>query len=393
MAHFPKLRIEADGGSRGNPGPAGYGAVVKDPKTGDVLAERAGWLGEATNNVAEYSGLIAGLKAAAEINPDAFLEIWMDSKLVVEQMSGNWKIKHEHLRALAMEANALIDRSKVKFEWMPRHENSTADALANKAMDERQSTFENYWFRADAASAASASLAEDTAARPNPARPATLGKPSSYATIVLVRHGHTAMTEAGQVSGSVVPGPSLSELGRAEADAAARIVAQIGTEIFPELPVPSHLIASPTQRTQDTATALGRELGLDYSVDERFVEVGFGNWEGLDAQQLDERYPGGLTQWFTDGVTRPDGAGGESWVDVSERVWPALLELAESAAGSTIVICTHSVVIRSSLGRAVAAPPNAWSRLRVQPASVSILRLSPKRQPDIPIIGLLPTRV
>ena len=86
--------IEADGGSRGNPGPAAYGAVLKDADTGAVIAEDGSTIGVATNNVAEYSGLIAGLRLAEELAPEADVEVRMDSKLVVEQMSGRWKIKH-----------------------------------------------------------------------------------------------------------------------------------------------------------------------------------------------------------------------------------------------------------------------------------------------------------
>src|SRR5205085_10094008 len=83
-----RLVIEADGGSRGNPGPAGYGAVVRDAASGEVLRRDARSLGTATNNVAEYEGLLAGLRAAREVDPHADVEVRMDSKLVVEQMSG-----------------------------------------------------------------------------------------------------------------------------------------------------------------------------------------------------------------------------------------------------------------------------------------------------------------
>ena len=96
-----RLLIEADGGSRGNPGTAGYGAVVLDAVTGEVLAEVSEAIGRATNNVAEYSGLVAGLRAAGKLVPGATAEVRMDSKLVVEQMSGRWKIKHPDLRPLA----------------------------------------------------------------------------------------------------------------------------------------------------------------------------------------------------------------------------------------------------------------------------------------------------
>jgi len=131
-----RLLVEADGGSRGNPGAAGYGAVVRDAVTGEVLAEVSESIGRATNNVAEYSGLIAGLRAAGRIAPGAAAEVRMDSKLVVEQMSGRWKIKHPDLRALAAEAGqAARALGRVTYTWVPRERNTSADRLANQAMD------------------------------------------------------------------------------------------------------------------------------------------------------------------------------------------------------------------------------------------------------------------
>lgn len=127
--------MQADGGSRGNPGPAGYGALVREGSTGEVLAERAGFLGVATNNVAEYRGLIAGLRAARAIDPDAALDVRLDSKLIVEQMSGRWKIKHPDMRELAAIARDVTRGAAVAYEWRPRMDNSDADALANEAMD------------------------------------------------------------------------------------------------------------------------------------------------------------------------------------------------------------------------------------------------------------------
>lgn len=130
-----KVVIEADGGSRGNPGPAGYGAVVLDPVTDQVLVERAEGLGVTTNNVAEYQGLIAGLRAAIELGATD-VHVRMDSKLVVEQMCGRWKIKHPAMQPLAREATELVrEIGSVRFEWIPRLRNSRADALANQAMD------------------------------------------------------------------------------------------------------------------------------------------------------------------------------------------------------------------------------------------------------------------
>lgn len=134
------LRVEADGGSRGNPGVAGYGALVRDRDTGELLVELAAPLGTASNNVAEYRGMLAGLRAAHTIDPAADVEVGMDSKLVVEQMSGRWKIKHPDMRALALQGRDLVAEitaagGSVEFAWMPREANSHADALSNRGMD------------------------------------------------------------------------------------------------------------------------------------------------------------------------------------------------------------------------------------------------------------------
>lgn len=137
------LIVEADGGSRGNPGIAGAGALVRDPQ-GKVLAAIAVPLGRRTsNNVAEYTGLIEGLKLARQINPDAYVEVRLDSKLVVEQMSGRWKIKHEDMKRLAAEASQILSPMQVSYTWIPRAENGDADTLSNEAMD--ASAAETIW--------------------------------------------------------------------------------------------------------------------------------------------------------------------------------------------------------------------------------------------------------
>ncbi len=130
--------VEADGGSRGNPGPAGYGAVVCD-EDDNVLVERQGFIGVATNNIAEYTGLIEGLEAAAQLGAKR-LTVRMDSKLVVEQMNGNWKIRNAGLKPLANNARQLAAQfDAVSYTWIPRAQNARADALANAAMDDGSS--------------------------------------------------------------------------------------------------------------------------------------------------------------------------------------------------------------------------------------------------------------
>ncbi|MFE5486977.1 bifunctional RNase H/acid phosphatase [Streptomyces sp. NPDC056527] len=190
--------VEADGGSRGNPGPAGYGAVVLDPVTGETLAERAEYIGVATNNVAEYKGLVAGLKAARELFPEAKVHVRMDSKLVVEQMSGRWKIKHPDMKPLAAEAARIFPARQVRYEWIPREKNKHADRLANEAMDagKRGKQWEP--------SASSAAL-EASAAR-NAARGAATAPsgPPGDATAGAAR-ARAALSGAGTASGAGVP--------------------------------------------------------------------------------------------------------------------------------------------------------------------------------------------
>ena len=132
------LIIEADGGSRGNPGESGSGAIVVDQGSGELLAEIGLYGGLASNNVAEYKAMIAGVRRALSIDPNAELHIRMDSKLVVEQMMGRWKIKHPAMAELAAEARELLTGTPVKFEWIPREINTRADRLANLAMDLRK---------------------------------------------------------------------------------------------------------------------------------------------------------------------------------------------------------------------------------------------------------------
>ncbi len=133
--------LYADGGARGNPGPAGAGAVVFD-SIGKRVVEVADYLGVATNNIAEYEAVIRGLKALQAEFPEGHFKthevvIRMDSKLVIEQMKGNYKVKHPNLVPRYLDAKNVIARNftKVSFEHVPREKNKDADELANKAMD------------------------------------------------------------------------------------------------------------------------------------------------------------------------------------------------------------------------------------------------------------------
>lgn len=127
-------RLFTDGGARGNPGPAAYGFVLEDPK-GETLAAHGATIGIATNNVAEYSGLIAGLRKAIELGIVA-VEVVSDSELMVKQMRGEYRVKNEALRALRNEADQLARKlSQVEYRHVKRAHNELADRLVNEALD------------------------------------------------------------------------------------------------------------------------------------------------------------------------------------------------------------------------------------------------------------------
>jgi len=389
-----RLVVETDGGSRGNPGPAGYGAVVRDPTTGRVLAERADYLGIVSNNVAEYSGLLAGLRAAIAIDPSAAIEVRADSRLVVEQMSGRWKIKHEDMRRLAAQARTIAPPEQVTYTWVPRSENAAADALANEAMDHQVAVARDYDADSlerggDAGSAAAPRASAGTGADFVPERVAT-GAPIRFdasrpLTVVLVRHGETPLTVSGAYSGSSVAGPPLTARGREQAAGAAELIARIGRDVWADVPVPTELLASPMVRAQETAGVIGHRLGLPVRTERIFAECDFGDWEGLTAAQIELRWPGQLKVWHDDASVRAPG--GESIEDVGARMRTGLRTVRDAGIDRTVVVVTHSVSVRSAVGVAIGANSSAWARIRVAPASVSIVRLWSDGASEVTVVG------
>ncbi|MGW0942478.1 bifunctional RNase H/acid phosphatase [Streptomyces sp. NPDC002623] len=485
--------VEADGGSRGNPGPAGYGSVVIDAGTGETLVERAEYIGVATNNVAEYRGLLAGLRAARELDPSAAVRVRMDSKLVVEQMSGRWKIKHPDMKPLAAEAARILPRPQVTYEWIPREQNKHADRLANEAMDagKRGEQWDAEASRAAlhprpsapaapepsgppgdatagaararealaaarpaaaAAAAAAASARGATAAGsttasataamsgslaggPDPAgdskdgdvvgggaedgdvvsdgsvdgdavsggaedgdavgrdakgqadrraaravgasaSPSPSGSPSGSpsvgwgaapdlgapATFVLLRHGETPLTPQKRFSGSGGTDPSLSDVGREQAERVAAALARRGTV--------QHILASPLARTRQTAGAVAARLGLEVTVDEGLIETDFGAWEGLTFGEVRERHPEDLNAWLADPEAEPTG-GGESFAATATRIAATRDRLVAEYAGRTVLLVTHVTPIKTFVRLALGAPPESLFRMELSAASLS----------------------
>jgi ribonuclease H / adenosylcobalamin/alpha-ribazole phosphatase len=357
-----RLVVEADGGSRGNPGPAGYGALVRDPLTGEVLAAVWDSLGTTTNNVAEYSGLVAGLRAAAKLAPGADVEVRMDSKLVIEQMSGRWQIKDPDLRSLARSAQDRAGQlGRVSYVWVPRDRNARADRLANQAMDAAAGT-------AGRASPGrpgrqrSGSMVEDAEAGES-AEPASVrgwgpahGRRATMT--LLLRHGETALSTERRFAGrGDIP---LTEAGRAQAAAAAaRLAARGGIDL---------IVTSPLARARATAEAVAGATGAPLLADDDLAETDFGKWEGLTFAEASQRWPAEVSAWVASADVAPPG--GESFATVGQRVSAALDRLLASHEFRTLLLVSHVTPIKTLVCRAMLAPPAAMFRLQLDVASL-----------------------
>jgi probable phosphoglycerate mutase len=367
--------VETDGGSRGNPGPAAFGALVRDPQTGQVLAQQGEYLGVVSNNVAEYSGLVAGLRMAATLDPDCTVEVRMDSKLIVEQMSGRWKIKHEDMRRLALQARDVLPPARVSYTWVPRAQNKDADRLVNEAMDDAAqgrpwrgalpspaTTVESTAEAAQAVTAAS-SASEDRAAG-RAWSGADVGSPT---TLVLLRHGATVHTPDRRFSGSGGDDPPLSDDGRRQVRLVAQVLAAGG-------PVDA-VVCSPLRRTRETAQVVADLLGLPVREDGAWRECSFGQWDGLTMAEVVERWPDELAAWqASTSVAPPDG---ESFDDVERRVRVARDRTLARHPRQRVLVVTHVTPIKQLVRLAIGCGPEALWRLDSSAASLTTTRWWP----------------
>lgn len=365
--------VEADGGSRGNPGPAGSGAVVLDPVTDRPLVEIARFVGIATNNVAEYIGLISALEWISVAKPGASVHVRMDSKLVIEQMSGNWKVKHPDMQQLAARANVLVAGLRATFEWIPRERNSRADALANKAMDESaDSVSEAGQAQSPAASHAISSVVEFNQQLPSSVR-APGGVTAPLTTVILVRHGRTALTESKKISGSGGENPFLSEAGVHDAQKVAAELSKIGVSgPWAHLPKPSVLVASPINRTVHTAQIIGERLGLAVETNEDIAEISFGSWDGHTNDEVKANWPIQFAEWQGSWSYSPPG--GESLEAFDLRVQRGRRDILDANAGKTVVVVSHVMPTRGFLRAATEGGISAYWRPQISPCSISIVR-------------------
>lgn len=367
------LIVEADGGSRGNPGPAAYGAVVRDGTTGHVLAELAEYLDVVTNNVAEYRGAIAGLRRAHAIDPDATVDVRLDSKLIVEQMSGRWQVKHPAMRELAREAGTIFGPGKVTYTWVPRERNRHADALVNEMIDAAIARGERRLQRLDAqwVEEATASDVVGSIDVVRERRPPTvmigwsdIGSPT---VTVLARHGATEWTLDKRFSGRGGVDLPLSAVGVRQAEALAAEVAR-RSEV-------GRIISSPLLRARQTAQFVADVTGLDIEVEDDITECGFGEWDGLTFAEVKERWPDELAAWLGSIDVAPPG--GESFAHCLERVSSARKRIIDRYAGERVLVVAHVSPIKILVGLAIDAPLQSVYRMELPPCSLTTLAWFP----------------
>ncbi len=340
--HF---KLTADGGSRGNPGPAGYGAVVTE--NGKIVAELFDVIGIATNNVAEYNGLLAGLSHIHQLDAEATVEVAMDSKLVVEQMSGRWQIKHADMRDLAKQCRDAHNPSLVKYSWIPRDENSHADRLANKALD-------------------GGSAHKPVAVIQQNYLTDRLRSSEVPTFIYFVRHGETVLTPTRKFSGTGSLDPELMQEGLDQAELVAEEAVKLGADV---------LIASPLKRTKQTAEAISRTTGLDIIFDQSWYELSFGDWDGKSIEEVKAEDPDAYQAWLNSTAYAPGG--GESYDEASVRIEEALEKLVAEYPGKKIIVVTHNGVIKTVIKLAMGAPAEAVFHVDATPCSISSISIWP----------------
>ena len=358
-----KVLIEADGGSRGNPGPAGFGCVVWAEDHATVLAEHKLAIGHTTNNVAEYRGLIAGLEEARRLGATE-VAVSMDSKLVVEQMSGRWKVKNPGMSELHQQARALASTfGSVTYSWIPRDRNKYADRLANEAMD-------------------AAAAAEDVGGAADPPPSAVAVPPSTWTgnlggptRLLLLRHGQTELSVQRKYSGR--GNPERTETGLRQAADAARYLGQKGGI--------SAVVTSPLQRAHATASAAADALGLPVEVDEDLIETDFGDWEGLTFLEAAERDPDLHRRWLRDTGLRPPG--GESFDEVQHRIERARDRIIAEHGASTVLVVSHVTPIKTLLRLALGAGTSVLHRLHLDLASLSIAEFYPDNGASVRLVN------
>jgi len=347
------IYVYCDGASRGNPGPASYGVHIEDA-AGSTIADFGEGLGSQTNNYAEYQGVIAALRYLTA-SEHRLLTIRLDSKLVVEQLSGRWKVKSPEIRELVFEASQLLGAFDVTLEWIPREQNSIADANANRALDDGD-------FQTEEGSLPLSAVQPRSIRAPRQQIEPTI--------IVVIRHGSTSSTSANLISGGDGEDPELNETGLEEASRAAKAVSPL-LELF-NLPPVTSIIYSPMRRTTQTADALLEVVGVDSVSDERLREIAFGDWDGRSMTDMELESTAEVAKWRSSISQKPPG--GESIVELEERVKALITQVVPENQGKTVALVTHMMPSRAIAKLAQRSAESTYWNINFSPCGISIYR-------------------
>jgi probable phosphoglycerate mutase len=277
----------------------------------------------------------------------------MDSKLIVEQMNGRWKVKHPGMAELHQQARALASTfDAVTYSWIPRERNKHADRLANEAMDS-----------ADGEIAPSAADPPPGAVAVPPS--AWTGNRGGPTRLLLLRHGQTELSVQRRYSGR--GNPELTDIGRGQAEDAARYLAQKRRI--------AAVVSSPLARAHATATMAADALGLTVEVDDDLIETDFGEWEGMTFPEASQRHPELHGRWLRD--TSLSAPGGESFDEVQHRVQRARDRIVAHHGPGTVLVVSHVTPIKTLLRLALGAGPTILHRLHLDLASLSIAEFYP----------------
>ncbi|MBA1837319.1 bifunctional RNase H/acid phosphatase [Corynebacterium sp. zg912] len=358
------VSMYCDGGSRGNPGVAGSGSVVYDAD-GETLAEIAYVVGKkSTNNVAEYYGLVRGLEACQQVGATR-VDVFMDSKLVVEQMTGRWKIKHPDMQKLAREARDLASSfEKVTYTWVPRAKNKKADELSNVAMDAAARGDKPGIVKGTGVWVGEKQGEPEGAQKPKheTASPAHWsGTDAPRTRFILLRHGQTQHSAEQRFSGTSEP--ELTDTGRDQARRATEALRKFGRI--------DAIVASPQARAQGTARIAAGALGLDIATEEGLREMAFGDFEGLTRDEAVTEDAAAFEEWQASPNNAPPG--GESLTALHRRVSRTRLKLQERYEGQTVLVVTHMTPVKSFIRQGLGANADMFKHLFLDLASISVV--------------------
>ena len=359
-----QVSMYCDGGSRGNPGVAGSGSVVYDA-SGETLGEIAYVVGKkSTNNVAEYYGLVRGLEACREVGA-THVDVFMDSQLVVEQMTGRWKIKHPDMQKLAREAREIASSfEKVTYTWVPRAKNKKADELSNVAMDaaargDNPGIVKGTGVWVGEKRGEPEDVDKQTHQTASPAH--WTGTDAPRTRFILLRHGQTQHSAEQRFSGT--SDPELTDTGRDQARRAADALRKFGHI--------DAVVASPQARAQGTARIAAGALGLDVATEDGLRELDFGDFEGLTREEAVARDAEVFETWQSSPNNAPPS--GESLTALHRRVSRTRSKLQERYEGQTVLVVTHMTPVKSFLRQALGAGPELFKHLFLDLASISVV--------------------